>query len=58
MMKKLKHALTNFLFNTDKEQKKNEVKKQVERIEQTKWDSATETMHEYIERISKLRRKK
>jgi 23S rRNA A2030 N6-methylase RlmJ len=57
-MKSLSKAISNFLFNSNKEQKTKEVKKQVERIEQTKWDSATETMHEYIERISKLRRKR
>jgi hypothetical protein len=55
-MKSLSKALKNFLFS-NKENIPKKVKNSAERIKQRKWDSKNESMQDYLDRLTKDRKK-
>ena len=55
-MKSFSKALKNFLFS-NKENIPKKVKNSAERIKQRKWDSKNESMQDYLDRLTKERKK-
>ena len=55
-MKSLSKALKNFLFS-NKENTPKDVKSAAKRLKTRKWDSKNESMQDYLDRLTKDRRK-
>lgn len=55
-MKSLTKALRDFLFS-NKENVPKDVKSAVQRIKPRKWDSKKESMQDYVDRLTKDRKK-